>query len=607
MAAELESDKVQDEIERLKQLLDESNSARERANLQLEQTLNAAAEDKAELEHLNKKLKSFREDASRFSREDDRKIRVLEREKQESEKKIIRLKSEVAELRSVIEQYVGQIKSGFEGSAESALMTELDLVRKQAETDVARMREQIIALEREDTAGMAELDALRQQFESLQQSEHEQQNLLVDSESERQHLRQESEGQRAEIKQLQHALAMAREEMEKTETRQRDQLEVRKQLEASLDETLKELAELRKAGAVAATDLSQLRVDENAAHLSARQRAVTGVFGAILAFALADSIAIYNGGGELITGLLDKHRPDSAFEFPRLEQSNTLPSQFADEQATKQTAVAATVIDAKQARDKGPSPQTDNRPATGTALRDPLKIGVNGPVMAYIRGSTFNMGQRRDQLATDERPLHAVKLKSFAIGKYEVTFKEYLLFANATGRKIPSDQGWGREQRPVLNVSWTDAVEYTRWLSEQTGVNYRLPSEAEWEYAASGGVDSFFWWGYELGQNRASCFDCGSRWDGKSTAPVGSFAANPFSLNDTAGNVMEWVADCYHTSYRGAPGDGSAWVERNCTEFVARGGAYNKPGDSLHTVRRFSFHIDTKLPILGFRVARDVE
>jgi formylglycine-generating enzyme required for sulfatase activity len=198
-------------------------------------------------------------------------------------------------------------------------------------------------------------------------------------------------------------------------------------------------------------------------------------------------------------------------------------------------------------------------------------------------------------------------LRNFAIGKNEVTFAEYRVFAHATGRKMPSDEGWGEGRRPVINISWTDAADYARWLTGQTGVNYRLPTEAEWEYAASGGVDSFYWWGYELGENRASCFDCGSRWDAKSTAPVGSFPANPFSLYDTAGNVMEWVADCYHTSYRGAPKDGSAWVEKNCVEYVARGGAYNKPGDSLHTVRRFNFQQDTRLPILGFRVARDVD
>lgn len=609
MEAELESERVHDEIERLKQLLEESNSARERAHLQAEQALTAAADDKAELEHLHKKLKSFREDASRFSREDDRKIRVLEREKQESEKKIARLKSEVAELRSVIEEYVSQIKSGLEGSSESALITELDLVRKQAETDVARMREQIKALEREDSAGEAVLDSLRRQVESLQQSEREQQQLLAEAESERQQLRQESENQRAELKQLQHLLAMAKEEMEKVEVRRRDQLEVRKQLEASLDEALQELVELRKGGDSSTIDFSQQSLDRSASQSSKRQKIVAGFFGALAAFALAESISIFSGRGELITGTPPNKRPETEFDFPRLEKSKSMPPQFAEDINQKMAVVAATAdTDSKeQPQREVILQQPDNRPATGTTLRDQLKIGVNGPVMTYIRGATFNMGQRHDQLATDERPLHAVKLKSFAIGKYEVTFREYLLFAKATGRKIPSDQGWGGDQRPVINISWKDAADYARWLSAQTGVNYRLPTEAEWEYAASGGMESFYWWGFELGENRASCFDCGSRWDGKSTAPVGSFPANPFLLNDTAGNVMEWVADCYHHSYRGAPVDGSAWLEPNCTQYVARGGAYNKPGDSLHTVRRFSFQIDTRLPILGFRVARDVE
>ncbi|MCB1759254.1 MAG: formylglycine-generating enzyme family protein [Gammaproteobacteria bacterium] len=241
----------------------------------------------------------------------------------------------------------------------------------------------------------------------------------------------------------------------------------------------------------------------------------------------------------------------------------------------------------------------------GKTLRDRLSSGGLAPLMAYIPGGEFTMGQQRDSLQMDEQPVREVSLAGFAIGKYEVTFEEYQAFANATGRKMPGDNGWGRGRRPVINVSWNDAKAYTRWLSRQTGARYRLPTEAEWEFAARAGSDSFFWWGYELGENRASCFDCGSRWDAKSTAPVGSFAANAYSLNDTAGNVMEWVEDCYRDSYRGAPLDGSAHSQQGCTEQVARGGAYNKPGDSLHSTRRFHFHADTRLPTLGFRVARE--
>jgi formylglycine-generating enzyme required for sulfatase activity len=126
-----------------------------------------------------------------------------------------------------------------------------------------------------------------------------------------------------------------------------------------------------------------------------------------------------------------------------------------------------------------------------------------------------------------------------------VTFEEYAKFATAVGRKLPEGEGWGTGNRPVINVSWKDAVAYAEWLSEQTGKRYRLPSEAEWEYAAGAGTETKYWWGNEVGINRANCDGCGSQWDNKQTAPVGSFDANPLGLYDTAGKVFEWVQDCW--------------------------------------------------------------
>ncbi|OQX31236.1 MAG: hypothetical protein B0D96_13015 [Candidatus Sedimenticola endophacoides] len=227
--------------------------------------------------------------------------------------------------------------------------------------------------------------------------------------------------------------------------------------------------------------------------------------------------------------------------------------------------------------------------------------------MILVPGGEFTMGSDRSMLAGEERPAHRVAVGSFAIGRHEVTFTDYARFATATGRPIPGDQGWGRGDRPVINVSWHDAQAYVEWLSRVTGKRYRLPTEAEWEYAAAAGTESLYWWGYELAGNRANCFNCGSDWDGRQSAPVGRFAANPFGLHDTAGNVMEWVADCYHGDYRGAPTDGSAWVEPGCRERVVRGGAFNKAGDSLRTTKRNRYDPDSRLFIVGFRVARDLE
>ena len=229
-----------------------------------------------------------------------------------------------------------------------------------------------------------------------------------------------------------------------------------------------------------------------------------------------------------------------------------------------------------------------------------------GPAMLRIDGGAFRMGNSRSQLSADERPVRRVTLKAFAISRGEVTFKEYDQFARASGRKLPDDKGWGRGDRPVINVSWKDAQAYVKWLSKRSGKRYRLPTEAEWEYAARGGSDSTFWWGYKAGKGNANCFDCGTEWDRKSTAPVGSFKANGYGLHNTAGNVREWVEDCYHKNYSGAPRDGSAWVEQGCKERVARGGAYDKPSTSMRSTARSSFKPDTQLPDIGFRVARDL-
>jgi formylglycine-generating enzyme required for sulfatase activity len=170
---------------------------------------------------------------------------------------------------------------------------------------------------------------------------------------------------------------------------------------------------------------------------------------------------------------------------------------------------------------------------------------------------------------------------------------------------LPDDAGWGRGKQPVVNVNWDDARAYTAWLSAQTGARYRLPSEAEWEYAARGGSDNRFWWGYPIGTGNAICFDCGSRWDNRNPAPVGSLAANGFGLHDTAGNVMEWVEDCYHPDYQGAPAGGSPWIGGDCGQHMVRGGAYNKPARSLRSGARLQMAKDSRLNNLGFRIARD--
>jgi formylglycine-generating enzyme required for sulfatase activity len=160
----------------------------------------------------------------------------------------------------------------------------------------------------------------------------------------------------------------------------------------------------------------------------------------------------------------------------------------------------------------------------------------------------------------------------------------------------------------VINVSWDDAQRYVAWLSRITGKKYRLLSEAEYEYAARAGTQTAYPWGDDIklnGKAMANCNGCGSQWDSKQTAPVGSFPPNAFLLYDMVGNVWEWTEDCYNNSYKGAPADGSAWTnEGDCNARVVRGGSWlNDPGD-LRSAPRAGSSTDNRIDYIGFRVAQ---
>lgn len=228
------------------------------------------------------------------------------------------------------------------------------------------------------------------------------------------------------------------------------------------------------------------------------------------------------------------------------------------------------------------------------------------PEMVVIPAGSFKMGCVSDiDCEDDEKPVHEVKIDSFALSKYEVTFEEYDVFTKATGREQAGDGNWGRDRRPVIKVSWYDASAYAAWLSSQTGERYRLPTEAEWEYAARAGTETLYSWGNDIDVNRANCDGCASQWDTRGTAPVGSFEANGWGLHDMHGNVREWVQDCWNGSYEGAPTDGSAWRSGDCSERVLRGGSwYDDPGD-LRSADRISRSLDVQYSFHGFRVARD--
>ena len=187
----------------------------------------------------------------------------------------------------------------------------------------------------------------------------------------------------------------------------------------------------------------------------------------------------------------------------------------------------------------------------------------------------------------------------------EVTFEEWDACRHGGGcGHNPDDEGWGRGNRPVINVSWEDARAYVRWLSRETGERYRLLSESEWEYVARGGARTQYHWGDSIGNHRANCRGCGSRWDGQRTAPVGSFSPTGFGSHDVHGNVWEWVEDCWNGDYRGAPSNGSARGSGDCSRRVLRGGSWLDVPRDMRSAGRNWYPAGSRVSIVGFRVAR---
>jgi formylglycine-generating enzyme required for sulfatase activity len=263
--------------------------------------------------------------------------------------------------------------------------------------------------------------------------------------------------------------------------------------------------------------------------------------------------------------------------------------------------------EAEEARRRAEAEAEAARTRPGTVFRDALTSGGEGPAMVVLAAGSFVMGSPAGEpgRSDHEGPQRTVQIKSFAMGQAEVTFADWRLCVERGGCvHRPSDEGWGMGDQPVINVSWEDASQYAEWLSRETGRRYRLPSEAEWEYAARAGTTTAYSWGEAIGQNRANCRGCGSAWDGRQAAPVRSFGANPWGLYDLHGNVWEWVQDCYSESYAWAPTDGSAVQSGDCGFRVLRGGSWNYFPAWLRSADRGSFHSADRRADGGFRLAR---
>ena len=268
------------------------------------------------------------------------------------------------------------------------------------------------------------------------------------------------------------------------------------------------------------------------------------------------------------------------------------------------------------------------KPATSAVetFRDcldcPVLVGM--PSGQFIRGSSKSEQPRR----TNEGPQLWVRFfRPYAIGAFEVTREEWAVFVKDTGyaesrmcilhdgtrQPYPQGDAWAKsgiaqtDRDPVVCISPQDARAYTAWLSRRTGKQYRLPTESEWEYAARAGTTTPFWWGDKIDTARANCNGCGSLWDFRSTAPVGSFKPNPAGLYDMNGNAWEITEDCYVESLYRAPVDGSAERHSDCKAAAIRGGAWDVEPIFLRSAARAPMPLLVGTNYVGFRVARDIE
>ena len=287
--------------------------------------------------------------------------------------------------------------------------------------------------------------------------------------------------------------------------------------------------------------------------------------------------------------------PDARFIFQRRGGYNAQPAADEDKSTTQKST---------------PKPKQSSSQQRRYVSKNPdLQAIVDNDVL--IHGGSFLMGSPDGEQGRDdyEDPQHQVQVPSFCLGRYPVTRGEYARFAHAMGGRINDkwrDPGLAfaqNDQHPVVRVSWNDARTYIAWLIRETGLPYRLPGEAEWEYACRAGTSTRFWWGDDIGYQLAHArANFGKNLQG--TNAVDSFAPNPWGLHDMSGNVWEWTQDHWHNSYEGAPTDGSAWLDGFSSQRVLRGGSWDLDPINLRSAYRNGYTSDNRSISIGFRLAR---
>jgi formylglycine-generating enzyme required for sulfatase activity/class 3 adenylate cyclase len=249
------------------------------------------------------------------------------------------------------------------------------------------------------------------------------------------------------------------------------------------------------------------------------------------------------------------------------------------------------------AKQAAPLPQPVPSPAPVTQPPTQPAVSVRAPETIPLRGGSFTMGSNEEN---SEKPVHQVTIKPFAMGKFPVSVQEWNACAAA---KACGFVAAGKDDAPVTNISWSDAKQYVAWLAETTKKPYRLPTEAEWEYAARAGTQTKFWWGDQFQPGMVNCKNCSDIATAEQPIKVGSFKPNPFGLYDMGGGVDQWVEDCWHKNYQGAPADGSAWVEGDCASHVIRSGSWRNDARYARPSNRDGYDTNVRYPTHGFRVA----
>lgn len=297
-----------------------------------------------------------------------------------------------------------------------------------------------------------------------------------------------------------------------------------------------------------------------------------------------------------------KAPPPAARTVPAPAAPPPRPTRSLPAPAPAKPAVTKSEPRQQMAAARTPAPAAAPRPVKtdGKAFRDCDQC----PELVPLSPGSFVMGATGGD--STERPAHRVSIRyPFALGRYEVTVREWSACLKAGGCDYRPRKALAADpQAAMRNVSWRDAQQYVKWLSEVTGHEYRLPTEAEWEFAARAGTRTRFWWGDSVGRGNADCKDCGGEWNRKRPADVDTYAPNAFGLYGMNGGVWEWGGDCWFKTHDKAPADGRAREKKNCTQRVLRGGSWRNEASYIHSASRFMYDADVRYVVNGFRVAR---